>query len=723
MFARYARLAHLLAPLLTLLVACAGQREARSASSAHDTSAPPPVTERRAHRVRGPLGEREDEFYWLRDDTRSAPEVMAVLSAENRHADALLSPHREAQRILLEELKARIAPEDSSVPVRKNGFWYTTRFVPGAEYPLLTRRADRPGEREQLLLDTNARAKGHAFYQLGQHEVTRDGRILAFAEDVVGRGQHTIRFRNLDTGALLPDVLVNAEWAFAWANDNRTLLYVEKDAQTLLGTRVRRHQLGTEQGQDSLVYEEHDRSFYLAVWKSRSERYLHIYAISTDVSEQWLARADDPALVFTKMLPREPRHEYLAEDRGERWIVRSNYLAPNFRIVEADAATLADRSRWRELVPEPRRGTIEELSVFRDFVAYGAREDGLLRAYLHSFSDHQNRRIELPGESYTARLDENPEPDSQTVRLSFTSLTTPDSIYDYHVPASRLTLQKREPVLGGYRPEEYETAYFTASARDGTAVPVSLAQRKGLPRDGSAPLYQMAYGAYGASEDPEFSSARVSLLQRGVVLAIAHVRGGQELGRDWYEQGRLLHKRNTFSDFIAVTDHLVRQGYVAADRVAARGASAGGLLMGAIANMAPEKYRVIVAHVPFVDVVTTMLDETIPLTSNEYDEWGDPRRPLDYRYMLSYSPYDNVRRQAYPAMFVSTSLWDSQVQYYEPVKWVSRLRAQKTDNNPLLLRIHMAASHGGKSGRFARLEQLAEEYAFVAAQLRVPIAR
>jgi oligopeptidase B len=353
-------------------------------------------------------------------------------------------------------------------------------------------------------------------------------------------------------------------------------------------------------------------------------------------------------------------------------------------------------------------------------VAFSAREQGLLRVFYRRFDDGQIRRVELPGQGYTARLADNPEPDSQTIRLTYSSQITPDSVYDYHVPSAKLSLRKRDQVLGGYREEDYQTESLQATTRDGTLIPVSIAHARDFKRDGSAALYLTGYGAYGASEDPEFSSARVSLLSRGVVLAIAHVRGGQELGRSWYEQGRQLHKRNTFTDFIAATDHLVHKGYAARDRVAARGASAGGLLMGALANMAPEKYRVIVAHVPFVDVVTTMLDETIPLTSNEYDEWGDPRRELDYRYMLSYSPYDNVRRQAYPAMFVSTGLWDSQVQYYEPLKWVARLRARKTDHNPLLLRVNMEAGHGGKSGRFKRLSQLAEEYAFLVEQLRLP---
>ena len=665
-------------------------------------------------------GQREDEYYWLRDDTRAAPEVLAYLRAENAYADQMLAPLARTRRAIHDELVARIAPHDASVPERKNGYLYTTRFVPGGDYPVHVRSRDLPDAPEQLVLDGNELAKGHDFYNLAAYEVSASGRFVAFAEDVVGRGQNRIRFKDLETGALLPDTLTNTEWALAWANDDRSLLYIEKDPETLLGTRVRRHRLGGDPAMDELVYEEKDHSFYLAVWKSRSERYLHIYAVSTDQSEQWAASADDPDLTFRVLLPREHKHEYLAEDAGERWVVRSNFRAPNFRIVEASDGQLAQRDSWRELVPSPSRGLLEELAVFRDFLAYSVREQGLLRVYYRRFADGLCRRIELPGQGYTARLGDNPEVNSQTLRLTYTSQITPESVYDYHVPTGKLSLRKREQVLGGYREEDYETESVLAKARDGTAIPLSLAHRKQWQRDGSAALYLTGYGAYGASEDPEFSSARVSLLARGVVLAIAHVRGGQELGRSWYEQGRQLHKRNTFSDFIAATDFLVHKGYAARERVAARGASAGGLLMGAVANMAPDKYRVIVAHVPFVDVLTTMLDESIPLTSNEYDEWGDPRRELDYRYMLSYSPYDNVRAQAYPAMFVTTGLWDSQVQYYEPLKWVARLRARKTNQNPLLLRINTEAGHAGKSGRFRRLQQLAEEYAFLVEQLRLP---
>jgi oligopeptidase B len=708
-----------------VLAACARTQPSPKAGAipaAHASSRlpTPPVAPRRPHLVRSPFGDRSDEYYWLRDDTRSDPEVLAYLGAEDAYTERMLQPLAAARSTLYRELVGRIAPDDVSVPVRENGYWYFTRFVANREYAQHLRRQDRAGATEELLLDENELARGHGYFHLGGHEPSPSGRVLAWAEDPVGRGQHVIRFKRLDSGELLADTLTNTERALAWADDE-VLLYVEKDPETLLGTRVRAHRLGTEAAHDRVIYEEHDHTYYLTVFRGRSQRYLNIYLMATDSSEQWVARADDPALHFERLIPRRPGHEYFAQDHDVRWIVRSNAAAPNFRLIEAAASDLTRPERWRELVPEPSAGLIEDFDVFERFVAYTARSAARLSAFVLPFSGAPATRIELPGDDYTVRLGDNREPNATALRLEYTALSVPERVYDYDVSSARLSLRKEEPVLGGFDAAHYESAQLSARGRDGTSIPVSLAFRKGVARDGSAPLYLMGYGAYGASEDPEFVGARVSLLDRGVVLAIAHVRGGQELGRDWYEQGRKLRKQNTFHDFIDVTELLIEQGYAAKQRVAARGASAGGLLIGAVANMAPERFAVLVAHVPFVDVVTTMLDDTIPLTSNEYDEWGDPRQKADYASMLAYSPYDNVRRTAYPALFVSTSLWDSQVQYYEPAKWVARLRAHKTDPNPLLFRVHMQGSHAGRSGRFARQAQLADEYAFVLDRLGVPV--
>jgi oligopeptidase B len=687
----------------------------------------PPVAARIPHVVTSPNGDREDPYYWLRDDTRKDPRMLAHLAAENAYKDAMLAHTEAAEQTLYDEIVARVKQDDASVPERKNGWWYYTRYEEGREYPVFARRRAGADGRydataaEQVLLDGNALAAGKGFFQIGATEVTRDGRILAWVEDTSGRRQWTLRFKNLDTGEVLADSIANVEPSLAWANDHRTMLYVEKDPVTLLGYKVRKHVLGTDPASDLLVYEEKDRSFYLAVYKSRSERQLVIALQSTVSTEQWVADADDPALRFSVVIPRERDHEYQAEDFGDDWIVRTNWKAKNFRVVRVPMARVADRGAWRDVVAHRADAFVQEFVVFRDFLAINERAGGLRGIRLVRWADGRSSTVEATETPYTAYLGSNPEVDSGTLRYYYTSLTTPGSTYDLDVASGERTLMKREPVLGDFDPARYASEFRFAPARDGTPVPVSIVYRKGFARDGTAALYQFGYGSYGVTLDPSFSSARLSLLDRGVVFAIAHVRGGQEMGRAWYDDGKLLNKKNSFTDFVDVTDFLVREGYAAKDRVVAMGGSAGGLLMGAVANLAPEKYRAIVAHVPFVDVVTTMLDESIPLTTNEFDEWGNPKQKAYYDYMLSYSPYDNVERKDYPAMLVTTGLWDSQVQYYEPAKWVAKLRTMKTDANPLLFRVNMEAGHGGRSGRFQRLRETAEEYAFLLDRLGIAV--
>ena len=692
------------------------------ASSTDAATVQPPRPEARPHTVHAAHGDRTDEYYWLRDDTREKPEILALLAAENAYADSQLAGIAPARDTLYRELVARIAPNDNSVPVEERGFWYEKRYVEGGEYPLYVRHQGSPTGPEQVLLDGNALARGHDFYRLDDYEVSPDTKRLAWVEDTVGRMQHTLRFKDLDRDVVLPDTIRDVESALAWASDSQTLLYIEKDPETLLGKRVRKHRLGTDPARDPVVYEEPDDAFYLAVWRSRSGRFLNLYAVSTVSSEQWVADAADPELRFRVLLPRARDHEYLAQDHADHWVLRSNAGAPNFRLVEVPMAQVADRARWRTLVPEPAAGLLDDFDVFDEFLAYSAHRDGLSRVLVRAWQSGEEREIAAPDPASTVTLGDNREAAAHVLRYEYTSLKTPRSTLEYDPRSGRSQLLKQEPVLGGFQPEDYATEYFEIAARDGAQVPVSLVYRRGFARDGTAPLYQTAYGAYGYSSDPEFDAGRLSLLDRGVVFAIAHARGGQELGRAWYDQGRLLHKQNTFSDFVDVTRALVAHGYAARARVAARGASAGGLLMGAIANQAPADYRVIVAHVPFVDVVTTMLDASIPLTTNEFDEWGNPEQKPFYDAMLAYSPYDNVRAQAYPALYVTTGLWDSQVQYYEPLKWVSRLRARKTDARPVILRVNMTAGHGGRSGRFVRQAQIAEEYAFVLRELGVEVA-
>jgi oligopeptidase B len=688
----------------------------------------PPVAERVPHVVKSPHGDREDPYYWLRDDTRKDPKMLAWLEAENAYKQAMLAHTESGQQALYDEIVGRVKQDDASVPERRNGWWYYTRFEEGREYPIFARRKAAADGRhdadaaEQVLLDGNALAQGKGFFQIGNTEVTRDGRILAWVEDTIGRRQWTLRFKDLETGQVLPVEIRNVDASLAWANDNKTLLYIEKDPVTLLGYKVRKHVLGTDPASDPLVYEEKDRSFYLGVFKSRSDRFIHIGLQSTVSTEQWVADADDPELGFSVLVPRERDHEYQAEDFGGDWIIRTNWRARNFRVVRVPMAKVADRTAWRDVVAHRDDAFVQDVLVFRDFLAINERAGGLRQVRTVRWADGSAKVIESGEKPYTAYLGNNPEPDTGTLRYYYTSLTTPGSTYDLDLASGTRTLMKREPVLGDFDPANYASEFVFAPARDGARIPVSIVYRRGFQRDGTAAVYQYAYGSYGSPTDPTFSSQRLSLLDRGVVFAIAHIRGGQELGRQWYEDGKLLKKKNTFTDFVDVTDFLVREGYAAKDRVVAMGGSAGGLLMGAVVNLAPEKYRAIVAHVPFVDVVTTMLDESIPLTSNEFDEWGNPKDKPYYDYMLSYSPYDNVERKAYPAMLVTTGLWDSQVQYFEPAKWVAKLRTLKTDDNPLLFRVNLEAGHGGKSGRFQRFRETAEEYAFLLDQLGIPVA-
>jgi oligopeptidase B len=672
----------------------------------------PPTAALRVHRVTAPNGVREDPFYWLRDDTRSDPEVLAHLRAETAYAEAMLAPVKPLIDQLYAEIVGRIKEDDATVPVRYRGYWYRGRFVSGGQYPIIARRVDQPESPELVLLDCNQLAAGEPFFQLGGYEASPDNTLLAYAEDTVGRRQFRIRFKDIASGALLGDVIENAEPDVAWADDNRTLLYVEKDPVTLLGRRVRAHVIGTSPSADRLVYEEADESFDLVVMRSKSDRYLYIGAESTTSSEWRYARAGDPAFDFSIVVPRAAEHEYQIEDIDDRMLIRTNWRAENFRIVAAPLAACSDRAMWRDVVPHDANVFLQSMDVFREFLAVNERSGGLLRIRVQRWSG-DTFHLAADDPAYTMQLGSNPELETTLLRYVYTSLTTPATTYDYDVLSGERHLRKREPVLGDFDPSRYTSEFLWAPARDGELVPVSVVYRKDRLIDGTAPLYLYAYGSYGLSMDPSFSSARLSLLDRGFVYAIAHVRGGQERGRRWYEAGRVGRKWNTFNDFVDVTDFLVARGYGARDRVFAAGGSAGGLLVGVIANVAPQKYRGLIAHVPFVDIVTTMLDESIPLTTLEYEEWGDPHERKHYEYMLSYSPYDNVSAQAYPAMLVTTGLWDSQVQYYEPAKWVAKLRLLGRSNQPLLLHVNLEAGHGGKSGRYERLREVAREYGFI----------
>ena len=697
---------------------------------------PPPDVARKPHVVRAPFGaERQDEYYWLRDDARTDPAVLGYLEAENAHADAVMAPLQPLQDALYAEMVGRIRQDDSSVPFRQHGWWYYARYETGKDYPIHARRRDEPGldalavqhandtgaPGEQVLLDVNAMAAGLDYFSVGAYETSPDNRMLAWAEDDVGRRQYVIRFRDLETGETLPDRIAGVSSDLVWADDNRTLFYIENDPETLLTVRVRRHLLGTDAAVDPLVYEEEDDSFYLGIDRTRDDRYLCIVAESTVSSELRYAPAADPR-EFVVLAPRARDVEYDADHLGGRWVIRTNAPAAdgapatNFRLAAAADGAHA-RTQWTDLVAHDPEVYLEDFELFDGFIAIGERSGGLERIRILQ-GDGTAEYVQAQESAYSMGLDVNSEPGTSRLRYGYTSMTTPETTYELDVATGERRLLKQQPVPG-YDPAKYATERLWATARDGTRIPVSIVYRHGFRKDGTAALLQYAYGSYGHSIDPGFSSTVVSLLDRGMAYAIAHVRGGEEMGRRWYDDGKLLRKKNTFTDFIDATAFLVAEGYAAPGRVAAHGGSAGGLLMGAIANMAPEAYRVVLSQVPFVDVVTTMLDPTIPLTTNEYDEWGNPERRRDYDYMLSYSPYDNLSAQAYPAMFVGTGLWDSQVQYWEPAKYVARLRDLDTGGRTVVFRTNMDAGHGGKSGRFRRYRELAEMYAFMLDQLGV----
>jgi oligopeptidase B len=696
----------------------------------------PPVAATKPYEVVSPHGTRNDPYYWLRDDTRSRPEVLDHLKAENTYYEAMSAPYRALTETLAKELIGRIKEDDSTVPYKDKDYLYSTRYEPGKEQPIHVRRP-LGSEKEQILVDGNREAVGSEFYRLGGRAVSPQQDLLAFTEDTRGRRQYTLRFREIASGRDLPERIAGLQSQVVWAGDNRTVYYIENEPVTLLSTRVRKHVLGTDPKADPVVYEEKDTSFYLRVAKTGDERFILIVLDSTVAGETRFIEAGDPSGTLRVLAPRETGVLYDADHAGGRWVIKTDWKAPNFRLMtvaDADAGETPSppvggrgqgrggtgsnsKESWRELVPHDPKVFLEGFVAFEDYLAVGERSDGLLRLRYAPWAA-PGRWTYVPSDeaASTQYFDVNVGRNTSKLRYSYTSLATPDSIYELDMRTGERTLLKRQPVPG-YDPANYATERLWATARDGKRVPVSLVYRKGFAKNGTAPLYQTGYGSYGASFDPGFDDTVVSLLDRGFVYAIAHIRGGQELGRAWYDDGRLLRKKNTFTDFIDVTDFLVREKYAAPDKVFASGGSAGGLLMGAVANMAGEKYRGILAEVPYVDVVTTMLDESIPLVTNEFDEWGNPKQKEYYDYMLSYSPYDNVRAQPYPAMLITTGLHDSQVQYYEPAKWVARLRALKTDRNPLLFKINMAAGHGGRSGRFESLRETAEEYAFFLHQL------
>lgn len=675
----------------------------------------PPMAEQRDHLVEAPAGNRNDPWYWLRDDERQDKDMIAYLEAENDYKEAALAHLAELRSSLFEELKGRIKEDDSTVPYFDRGYWYYTRYEEGLEYPIYARKAESLEAPEEVVLDVNQAAEGHEFYSVGDMDITLDGTKLAWLEDTVGRRQYEIVFKDLDNG-VVTSTGISGVSSVTWSADNQYLFYVANHPETLRSWQVWRLDLAAGADDPSrtvLVYQEDDESFYIGIGRTTSDAYITLYVSSTVSTEMQVLPADQPLADFTVFFPRERDHEYGADHLGDRWIIRTNYQAPNFRIMSVPLADHANRDAWKDIIAHSEERFIHGFDAFETFLAISERSNGLRALRIYDWSTEASSLLAFDEPAYAAYLGTNVDQASTNLRYIYTSMTTPTQTWEMNIQTGDRVLLKQVEVPGDFDASDYVTDRTWAKAQDGTLIPVSLMYHKDTALDGTAPLYQYGYGSYGASMDPTFSTSRFSLVDRGFVYAIAHIRGGQEMGRVWYEQGRLLNKMNTFTDFIDVTDHLISLGWVDSSRVFAMGGSAGGLLVGAVVNMAPEKYQGVIAHVPFVDVVTTMLDESIPLTTNEFDEWGNPKDPVYYEYMMSYSPYDNVEAKDYPAMLVTSGLWDSQVQYWEPTKWVAKLRATKTDDNLLLLHTNMEAGHGGASGRFKRLEQTAMEYAFV----------
>ena len=670
----------------------------------------PPVAKRIPRELVQHGHARVDEYYWL--NQRQDPEVIAYLQAENAYTDAVMRPQAALREALYKEMVGRMQQSDMSVPNLDNGYWYYIRYEKGKEYPVYCRRRKSMRGTEQVLLDGNRMAAGQRYFHIGDFAVSPDNETLAYSVDTVSRRQYRIRFRSLKTGKEFPEEIRMTAGSMAWAADSRTLFYPQIDPETLRSCRVRRHTLGTAAGTDAIVYEEKDETFDVSVGLSRSRRFLLLGCHSTLSDEYRILDASRPGGEFRVFQERVRGLEYRIDHLDGRFYVLTNDNAVNFRLMEAGEEKTR-RESWAERVAHRPDVLLERFELFAGHLVLSERRAGLTRIRVLPWGDRQGYEIEFPEPAYMARLAFTAEPDTRLLRFNYTSLTTPPSVYEFDMESRERKLLKRQEVLGGYQPELYASERLMAPGYDGTLVPISLVYRKDTARGAATPLLLYGYGSYGASMDPAFSPLRLSLLDRGFIFAIAHVRGGQEMGRSWYDDGKLFRKMNTFTDFISCAEYLVRHGYTSPAKLFASGGSAGGLLMGAVANLRPDLFRGIVAAVPFVDVVTTMLDSSIPLTTSEYDEWGDPNRPECYEYMLSYSPYDNVRAKGYPALLVTTGLHDSQVQYFEPAKWVARLRALKTDGNPLLLRTNMEAGHGGASGRFRRLEEVAFEYAFL----------
>ena len=655
---------------------------------------------------------RIDNYYWLND--RENPEVIDYLNQENAYYDSMTAHTKEFQKELFEEMKGRIKEDDQSVPYLYNGYYYITRYEKGQDYPIYSRKKGSLEAKEEILFDCNVLAKGHTFFQLGGLSVSPDNRFASFGIDTVGRRIFTIQIKNLETNEILSDMIENATGGSVWANDNQTLFYTRQDKVTLRANQIFKHKLGSNADKDVLVYEEKDETFNVSVGKEKSKKYIVIGAESTLTTEYRILNSDTPDAEFKVFQPRVRGLEYSISHFGDSFYILTNKdKATNFKLMKTPE-NATEKKHWKEVLAHREDVLIEDIEIFSNYLVVEERSNGLNHIRIMPWSGEGEYYLPFGSETYNAYTTTNVDFDTDILRYSYQSMATPSSVIDFNMKTKEKEIKKEQEVLGGqFDKNNYIEERVWATAKDGTKVPISLVYRKDLKKDGTNPLLQYAYGSYGVTMEPYFSTTRLSLLDRGFIYAIAHIRGGEDLGRQWYEDGKLLKKKNTFTDFIDCSKFLIQEKYTSPAHLYAEGGSAGGLLMGAVVNMAPELYHGVIAQVPFVDVITTMLDDSIPLTTGEYDEWGNPNNKKYYDYMLSYSPYDNVKEQVYPNLFVSTGLHDSQVQYWEPAKWVAKLRTVKKGSSVLYLHTNMDAGHGGASGRFEAIKELAKEFAFL----------
>ncbi|WP_299767438.1 S9 family peptidase [uncultured Dokdonia sp.] len=655
---------------------------------------------------------RVDDYFWMNE--RDHPEVIDYLERENDYYNKLTEHTKEFQTELFEEMKGRIKEDDASVPFKRNGYWYYTRYETGKGYPLYCRKKDSLESEEIILFDNNEMAEGHAYFNQAGYSISEDNTIAAFGVDLVSRRKYTIQFKNLETGELLSEKIENTTGRAVWANDNKTVYYTRKDEETLRSNQIFKHVLGTSPEDDKLVFQEDDETFNTFVYKTKSRKFIVIGSSSTLTSEYQFTTAENGDSDFTMLQKRERGLEYSIAHYGEEFYILTNMDdATNFKLMKTPE-TATEKENWTEVIPHRDDVLLEDIDIFKDFLVVSERTNGLNKIRITRWDDTADYYLPFDNETYTAYTGTNVDFDTEILRYGYNALNTPSSVIDFNMVTKEKEVKKEQEVLGGkFEKENYVMERIWATARDGVKVPVSIIYHKDTKKNGKAPLLQYAYGSYGSTIDPSFSSIRLTLLDRGFIYAIAHVRGGEYLGRQWYEDGKLLKKKNTFTDFIDVSKHLIENDFTSAKHLYASGGSAGGLLIGSVINMAPELYNGVIAAVPFVDVVTTMLDDSIPLTTGEYDEWGNPNAKAYYEYMKSYSPYDNAFAKAYPNVFVTTGYHDSQVQYWEPAKWVAKLREHNTSDNQILFYCDMDAGHGGASGRFEALKEIAKDYAFL----------